>query len=37
MNALSDIFYFSIVSAAMMLSVLGLWVTAVMPGLDRWS
>ena len=37
MNALNIIFYFSIISAALMLSVLGLWLPAVMPALDRWS
>ena len=34
---LSSIFYFSIFSAALALSVLGLWFTAAMPGIDRWS
>ena len=33
----SDVFYFSIISAVMMLSVLGLWFTANIPGIDRWS
>ena len=33
----SDVFYFSIVSAAMLLSALGLWFTAIIPGIDRWS
>ena len=33
----SDIFYFSIISAALVLSVMGLWFTAVMPGMDYWS
>ena len=31
------IFYFSIISAALLLSVLGAWFTAVIPGIDRWS
>ena len=33
----SDIFYFSIISMALVLSVMGLWFTAVMPGMDYWS
>ncbi|MBQ9436927.1 MAG: histidine kinase [Lachnospiraceae bacterium] len=33
----SDIFYFSIISVALVLSVMGLWFTAVMPGMDYWS
>ena len=37
MNAVSGLFYFSIIGAALMLSVLGVWLTAVMPGLDGWS
>ena len=32
-----DIFYFSIISVALVLSVMGLWFTAVMPGMDYWS
>lgn len=32
-----DIFYFSIISAALLLSAMGLWFTAVIPGIDRWS
>ena len=32
-----DIFYFSIISVALVLSVMGLWFTAVMPGMDCWS
>ena len=28
---------FSISGAALLLSVVGLWFTAVMPGIDRWS
>ena len=32
-----DIFYFSIISAALVLSVMGLWFTSVMPGMDDWS
>ena len=33
----SDIFYFSIISVALVLSLMGLWFTAVMPGMDYWS
>ena len=33
----SDVFYFSIISVALVLSVMGLWFTAVMPGMDYWS
>ena len=33
----SDIFYFSTISVALVLSVVGLWFTAVMPGMDYWS
>lgn len=33
----NDLFYFSIISAALMLSVLGLWFNAILPGTDRWS
>ena len=33
----SDIFYFSIISAALLLSGIGLWFTAVIPVIDRWS
>ena len=33
----SEIFYFSVISAALLLSVLGLWLTAIIPGIDRWS
>ena len=33
----SDIFYFSIISVALVSSVMGLWFTAVMPGMDYWN
>ena len=33
----SDIFYFSIISVALVLNVMGLWFTIVMPGMDYWS
>ena len=32
-----DLFYFFIGGASLLLSVLGLWFTAIMPGIDRWS
>ncbi|MBO4914777.1 MAG: histidine kinase [Oscillospiraceae bacterium] len=32
-----ETFYFSIISAALLLSALGLWFTAIIPGIDRWS
>ena len=37
MNIWSDIFYFSVITALLVLSVTGLWFTAIMPGMDRWS
>ena len=37
MSSALDIFYFSIFGAAVLLSVMGVWFTAVIPGLDRWS
>ena len=33
----SVVFGFSIFSAALLLSVMGLWFTAIMPGFDRWT
>ena len=32
-----EVFYFSIISAVMLLCILGLWFTAIIPGIDRWS
>ena len=32
-----DVFYFSIISAGLALSALGVWFTAIVPGLDRWN
>lgn len=32
-----DIFYFSVFGAALLLSLMGVWFTAIIPGLDRWS
>ena len=33
----SDLFYFSVISSALVLSLMGLWFAAVMPMSDRWS
>ncbi len=33
----SDVFYFSIISSALVLSLMGLWFTAIMPGIDGWN
>ena len=33
----TEVFYVSIISAALLLCVLGLWFTAIIPGIDRWS
>lgn len=32
-----DFFYYSFFGAALLLSVMGVWFTATIPGLDRWS
>lgn len=32
-----DFFYIFLFGAALLLSVLGLWFTAIIPGIDRWS
>lgn len=37
MNGWSDFLYFFIIGAALLLSVLGLWFTAIIPGFDRSS
>ena len=37
MSRLSEYFYFSVFTAAVLLSALGLWFTAIIPGIDRWS
>ncbi|MBQ9905074.1 MAG: histidine kinase [Synergistaceae bacterium] len=37
MSSWVDIFYFFIGGVALLLSMLGLWFTAIMPGIDRWS
>ena len=33
----NNLFYLSVVFTALLLSVLGIWFTAIIPGLDRWS
>ncbi len=33
----SILFYYSIISAALLLSAVGVWFTALLPGIDRWS
>ena len=37
MNGSSDSFYYFITGASLLLSVMGLWFTALIPGIDRWS
>ena len=37
MNDWINSFYFFIIGAALLLSVLGLWFTAILPGIDHWS
>ena len=37
MNSWIDSFNLSISSAALLLSVMGLWFTSVISGIDRWS
>ena len=37
MNGWTGFFYFFICGAALLLSALGLWFAAIMPGFDRWS
>ena len=37
MNDWINFFYFFIIGAALLLSVLGLWLTAILPGVDNWS
>ena len=32
-----EIFYFSIFSSTLLLSLLGVWFTVIIPGIDRWS
>ena len=37
MNVWNNVFYISITTTAGVLSAMGLWFTAVMPGIDRWN
>ena len=37
MSHSTELFYVSVFSAALLLSAMGLWITAVVPGVDRWS
>ena len=37
MNGWNDFFYYFIIGSTLLLSALGLWFTAIMPGIDRWN
>ena len=37
MNVWNDFFYYFIIGATLLLSALGLWFTAIIPGIDRWN
>lgn len=37
MNGLNDAFFYFITGASLLLSVIGLWFTALIPGIDRWG
>lgn len=37
MNVFLNSIYYYISGAALMLSVMGLWFTSIIPGIDRWS
>ena len=37
MNGWIDFFYVFVFGTALLLSVMGLWFTAIIPGIDRWS
>ena len=37
MNGWNSFFYYFIIGATLLLSTLGLWFTAIMPGIDRWN
>lgn len=37
MNNWNEPFYFFLIGASVLLSVMGLWFTAIMPGIERWS
>ena len=37
MNSWTDSFYFFIFGVTLLMSIMGLWFTAIIPGIDRWS
>ena len=37
MTSWITVFYYSLISASILLSLIGLWFTAIVPGIDRWS
>ena len=37
MNGWNDFFYYFIIGSTLLLSTLGLWFTAIMPGVDHWN
>ena len=37
MNGWTDYFYYSIIGMTLLLSMLGLWLTAIMPGIGGWN
>ena len=37
MNSWINFFYFFVIGATLLLSLMGLWFTAIMPGIDRWG
>ena len=37
MNSWINFFYFFIIGVTMLLSMMGLWFTAILPGIDRWD
>ena len=37
MNGWNSSFYILIIGAVLLLSLMGLWFTAILPGMDRWS
>ena len=37
MSDWNGFFYYFIIGATLLLSTLGLWFTAIMPGIDSWN
>ena len=37
MKSWSDFFYYFIIGTTLLLSMLGLWFTTIMPGIDSWN